>query len=155
MREIKAFIRVNMVTKVIQALEAAGITNITVIDVRAIWTGLKGTRDVHYSIELAERYMNVAKLETLVRDEDADRVVELIRRAARTGRPGGLYAARQRGSPHPLGASRRGPTARADCSAVMSAWSGTIGLVSCAAWVKSLADPASTASAWDRAHRRS
>jgi nitrogen regulatory protein PII len=30
MREIKAFIRVNMVDKVVQALEAAGIDNIAV-----------------------------------------------------------------------------------------------------------------------------
>lgn len=89
MLEIKAFIRVNMVDRVIQALEAAGISNITVIDVRAIWTSLKDApREVRYSLELAERYMNVAKLETLVRDEDADRVIDLIREAAHTGRPG-------------------------------------------------------------------
>ena len=89
MLEIKAFVRVNMVDKVVQALETAGITNITVIDVRAIWSGSQErTREMNYSIELAERYMNVAKLETLVRDEDADRVIELIRVAARTGRPG-------------------------------------------------------------------
>lgn len=89
MHEIKAFIRVNMVDKVIQALEAAGISNITVIDVRAIWTSLKEKpRDVRYSLELAERYMSVAKLETLVRDEDADRIMDLIRTAARTGHPG-------------------------------------------------------------------
>jgi nitrogen regulatory protein P-II 1 len=89
MLEIKAFVRVNMVDKVVQALETAGITNITVIDVRAIWSGSQErTREMKYSIELAERYMNVAKLETLVRDEDGDRVIELIRAAARTGRPG-------------------------------------------------------------------
>jgi nitrogen regulatory protein PII len=87
MLEIKAFVRVNMVDKVVHALEAASITNITVIDVRAI--GQVGTsRETHYSLELAERYMNVAKVETLVRDGDADRVIELIRSAARTGRPG-------------------------------------------------------------------
>lgn len=87
MREIKAFIRVNMVDKVVRALEAAGITNMTVIDVRAIGKGLP-REDLHYSLECAERYMNVAKLETLVRDEDAERVIEIIRQAARTGRPG-------------------------------------------------------------------
>ncbi len=86
MVEIKAFVRVNMVDKVIRALESAGITNLTVIDVRAIWQGLK--RDLHYSVELTERYMNVAKLETLVRDNDAERVMELIRAAAHTGREG-------------------------------------------------------------------
>lgn len=60
MVEIKAFVRVNAVDKVIRALEAAGITNLTVIDVRAIWQGLK--HDLHYSVELTERYMNVAKI---------------------------------------------------------------------------------------------
>lgn len=89
MLEIKAFIRVNVVDRVIRALEAAGISNMTVIDVRSIWTSAKGTPgDVRYSLELAERYMSVAKLETLVRDEDADWVMELIRASARTGRPG-------------------------------------------------------------------
>ena len=59
------------------------------IDVRAIWSSLRqAPRELRYSLELAERYMNVAKLETLVRDADAERVVELIRKAAFTGRPG-------------------------------------------------------------------
>lgn len=89
MREIKAFIRVNVVGAVIQALEAAGITNITVVDVRAVWAGReRPPHEVHYSLELAERYMNVARLETLVRDEDTERVIELISKAAHTGRPG-------------------------------------------------------------------
>lgn len=89
MLEIKAFVRVNMVDKVLQALETAGISNISVIDVRAIWTDKRERpREMHYSMELAERYMNVAKVETLVRDADGDRVMELIREAARTGRPG-------------------------------------------------------------------
>jgi nitrogen regulatory protein P-II 1 len=103
MLEIKAFIRVNMVDKVVQALESAGISNITVIDVRAIWAGLKETpREVRYSLELAERYMNVAKLETLVKDEDGERVIELIRTAARTGRPGDgiVYALPVRSAVH-------------------------------------------------------
>ncbi len=89
MREIKAFIRVNVVGSVIQALEAKGITNITVIDVRAVWAGHeRPSHEVHYSLELAERYMNIAKLETLVADEDTEDVIEAIRKAARTGRPG-------------------------------------------------------------------
>ena len=89
MLEIKAFVRVNMVDRVIQALESAGIAHITVIDVRAIWTGMRRVpREVQYSLELAERYMSVAKVEALVRDDDAERVMELVRAAAHTGRPG-------------------------------------------------------------------
>lgn len=109
MLEIKAFIRVNMVDKVIRALEGAGISNITVIDVRAIWTGLTRVPDVRYSLELAERYMNVVKLETLVRDEDGDRVLDLIRTAARTDRPGDgiVYALRVESAIH-VRTGRRG-----------------------------------------------
>lgn len=89
MREIKAFVRANVVDRVIRALEEAEITDVTIIDVRAIWTGLRSApRDLHYSLELAERYMNVARIEALVRDADAERVIEVIRTAARTGRPG-------------------------------------------------------------------
>jgi len=89
MREIKAFVRVNVVDRVVQALETAGIDNITIIDVRAIWTGLRGASpDLQYSLKLAERYMSVAKIETLVRDADVEQVIEIIRAAARTGRPG-------------------------------------------------------------------
>lgn len=89
MLEIKAFIRVNVVDRVVASLEAVGVSNITVIDVRAIWTGLKrAPSDVQYSLELAERYMNVAKLETVVHPENVEMVMEVIRTAARTGRPG-------------------------------------------------------------------
>jgi nitrogen regulatory protein P-II 1 len=57
----------------------------------------------------AERYMNVAKLETLVRDEDGERVVEVIRTAPRTGRPGDgvIYALPVSGAVHIL-TGRRG-----------------------------------------------
>jgi nitrogen regulatory protein P-II 1 len=111
MLEIKAFIRVNMLDKVVQALESAGITNMTVIDVRAIWRGLR-EEDLRYSLELAQRYMNVAKLETLVRDEDAGRVMELIRNAARTGRPGDgiIYAVPVQEAVH-IRTGRRGEAA--------------------------------------------
>lgn len=59
MLEVKAFIRVNVVDKVIQALEAAGISNVTVIDVRALWQGLR-REDLEYSLELAERRTVIA-----------------------------------------------------------------------------------------------
>jgi nitrogen regulatory protein PII len=60
-----------------------------VIDVRAVWVGHEhAPQEVHDSLQLAERYMSVARLETLVVDEDAPLVIEVIRKAAHTGRPG-------------------------------------------------------------------
>lgn len=87
MKEIKAYIRVNMIDKVIHALEGAGVSNMTVIDVKAVWKDLR-QEDLLYSLELAERYMNVAKLEIIARDEEASQLVELIAQTARTGRSG-------------------------------------------------------------------
>jgi len=87
MKEIKAYIRINMINKVVHALEEAGFVNMTVIDVKAIWKGL-GREDLLYSIELAERYMNVAKLELVARDQDVPRIAQIIEQMARTGRSG-------------------------------------------------------------------
>jgi hypothetical protein len=57
--------------------------------VRAIWTGIRRVpREVQYFLELAERHVSVAKAEALVRDEDGERVMGLVRAAAHTGPPG-------------------------------------------------------------------
>lgn len=65
MKLIKAYIRTNMIDKVIHALEAGGFADMTVIDLKAIRQGID-PNDLDYSIELAERYMNVAKLEMVL-----------------------------------------------------------------------------------------
>jgi nitrogen regulatory protein P-II 1 len=87
MKEIKAYIRVHMLDKVIRGLEDAGFTDMTVIDVHAIRRGLRD-EDMAYSVELAERYMNVAKLAIVVRDQDVDVATRLICERARTGAKG-------------------------------------------------------------------
>ena len=87
MKEIKAYVRVRMLDKVVRALEEAGFTDMTVIDVQAIRHGISD-EDLEYSFELAERYMNVAKLAIVVRDPDVDKVVGVIRERGRTGRKG-------------------------------------------------------------------
>jgi nitrogen regulatory protein P-II 1 len=87
MKLIKAYIRTNMIDKVIRALEDAGFTDLTVIDVKAIRVGID-EKDLEYSIELAERYMNVAKLDMVLQDNDAERAKEIILKTARTGRKG-------------------------------------------------------------------
>jgi nitrogen regulatory protein P-II 1 len=76
-----------MIDKVIRALEDAGFSDMTVIDVKAIRSGINET-DLEYSIEIAERYMNVAKLEIVLPDGDVERAKEIILKKARTGRKG-------------------------------------------------------------------
>jgi nitrogen regulatory protein P-II 1 len=87
MKEVKAYIRRHMIDRVIQALEQAGFTDMTLIDVKGITAGLK-VEDSHYSLELAEKYMNVVKLEIACRDQDAERIVEIIKTSAHTGQKG-------------------------------------------------------------------
>jgi nitrogen regulatory protein P-II 1 len=87
MKEVKAYIRVHMLDKVIRALEEAGFTDMTVDDLRVIRRGLR-EEDLEYSAELADRYMNVAKLAMVVRDQDVALVTGLICERARTGAKG-------------------------------------------------------------------
>ncbi|MGH7796262.1 MAG: P-II family nitrogen regulator [Candidatus Binatia bacterium] len=87
MKLIKAYIRTNMIDKVIRALEDDGLTDMTLIDVKAIRKGLD-ERDLDYSIELAERYMSVAKLEIVLEDDRVEQAKNIILKAARTGRKG-------------------------------------------------------------------
>ncbi|HLE63303.1 MAG TPA: P-II family nitrogen regulator [Pyrinomonadaceae bacterium] len=87
MKLIKAYIRTNMIDKVIRALEDAGFTDMTVIDVKAIRSGID-PKDLEYSVEIAERYMNVAKLELVLEDDSVASAREVILKTARTGRQG-------------------------------------------------------------------
>jgi len=48
MKLIKAYIRTNMIDKVIHALEASGFTDMTVIDVKAIRSGIN-PKNLEYS----------------------------------------------------------------------------------------------------------
>lgn len=87
MKLIKAYIRTNMIDKVLHALEEAGFTDMTVIDVKAIPQGID-PKDLQYSMEIAERYMNVAKLEIFLRDDQVEEAKEIVLKTARTGRRG-------------------------------------------------------------------
>ena len=87
MKLIKAYIRTNMIDKVINALEAGGFTDMTLIDVQAIRGGID-PKDLEYSVELADRYMSVAKLEIVLEDEHVELAKETILKTARTGRKG-------------------------------------------------------------------
>lgn len=87
MEEVKAYVRVHMLDKVIRAIEEAGFTDITVHDLRAIRRGLRD-EDLEYSVELVDRYMNVAKLAMVVRDSDVAVITRIICERARTGAKG-------------------------------------------------------------------
>jgi nitrogen regulatory protein PII len=87
MKEVNAYIRHSLVGKVIEALEGAGFRNMTLLDGKGVTSGLP-YEEYNYSLELAEQYINVVKLEAVCRDQDADEIVRIIRMNAHTGKPG-------------------------------------------------------------------
>lgn len=87
MKEVKAYIRHHRVNQVIETLEGAGFTDMTLIDVRGITSGLLN-EEYKYSLQLAEKYMDVIKLEIVCTDEQVKKAVTIIAETARTGRKG-------------------------------------------------------------------
>jgi nitrogen regulatory protein PII len=87
MKEVKAYVRIHMLDKVVRGLEDAGFTDMTIDDLRAIRRGLRD-EDLDYSVGLAERYMGVAKLALVVRDRDVRTVTRIVCEKARTGEKG-------------------------------------------------------------------
>lgn len=109
MKEIKAYIRTNMINKVVRALEEADLTDMTVIDVKAIRRSLSQP-DIDYSLELAEPYMNMAKLEMVLTDSAVEQAKAIILKTARTGRRGDglIYVSQVEEAIHIRTGTRRG-----------------------------------------------
>lgn len=84
MKEIKAYIRTNVVERTVAALEAAEAPGITVTRVHPVGYGFDpnyfaGTQDI------TKLYPAMAKVEVVCMDEDVDRLVGAISKKARTG----------------------------------------------------------------------
>jgi len=85
MKEIKAFIRVSKAEEVIEALEAINVCDITLIDVMGIGTHLSDPSQAKYSVQLVNKYSQVAKVEIVCRNENEHEIVETIRKTAYSG----------------------------------------------------------------------
>lgn len=77
MKEIKAYVRIRRMDDVVRALEVAGFTRMTIIDVSALGK-LADSKEAKYSIEFVEKYSRMAKIELVCQDRDADAVVTII-----------------------------------------------------------------------------
>lgn len=87
MKEIKAYIRLKKAEEVIHALEEAGVPGFTVIEVKAIGAAAVPEKE-RFSIEYAEMYSPITKLEVVCNDGDSDRLVDIIKEKAYTGHRG-------------------------------------------------------------------
>ena len=87
MKEIKAYVRANMANHVIEALAKSDPVDFSILAVRGVTQGLP--REAYsFSVKLGELFEEVVKFELICRDENADRLAELIQKAASTGRKG-------------------------------------------------------------------
>jgi len=77
MKEIKAYVKLSALEKVVAALKDAGFCCMSIIDVSGLGA-LMDPKEAKYSFEFVQKMSKVAKLELVCRDENADTVVRLI-----------------------------------------------------------------------------
>lgn len=83
MKEVKAFIRKRKSEEVVDALEAIGIDRMTLIDVMGI--GRTDPKQSQFSVRLAERYAEIAKLVLVCKKEEVSKIVDVILDKAHSG----------------------------------------------------------------------
>ena len=87
MKKIEAIIKPFKLDEVKDALQDAGVTGITVTDVRGFGRQ-KGNSEVYQGAEYIVDFLPKVKLELVVIDSISQRVIEIIRKAANEGRIG-------------------------------------------------------------------
>jgi nitrogen regulatory protein P-II 1 len=87
MKRIEAFVRVNKLDEVKQALEEAGINGMSVEQVRGYGRQL-GRTDKYRGSTYAVNLLPKLRLEIMVKDEDLETAVEAIIKASHTGEIG-------------------------------------------------------------------
>jgi nitrogen regulatory protein P-II 1 len=84
---ITAIIKPHKVTDVKNALIAAGVEGMTITEVRGFGRQ-RGKTEVYRGSEYTVDFIPKARIEVLVEDSDADRIIEVIHDAARTDKIG-------------------------------------------------------------------
>ncbi|MEX1138687.1 MAG: P-II family nitrogen regulator [Bacteroidota bacterium] len=87
MKELKAYVRVNVLNDVVHVLERAGFKSMTIIDVSALGN-LADPEKSEYSLEFVEKYSKMAKIEMVCRDEDVEKALDIIKKRGCTHQHG-------------------------------------------------------------------
>jgi len=86
MKEVKAYVHRNLIADVVKALRSAGFERISFVDVMGMLKAMDNL-EREFSIKLGQEVITEVKVEVVCADEEVARVVELIRKSARTGQP--------------------------------------------------------------------
>ncbi|MHB1347693.1 MAG: P-II family nitrogen regulator [Candidatus Humimicrobiaceae bacterium] len=84
MKKIECIIRPEKLDEVKEALNEAGVMGLTVTDVLGCGRQ-KGRKEVYRGIEYTLNLLPKIKVETIVREEDVDKIAKIISEAAKTG----------------------------------------------------------------------
>ena len=84
MKKIECIIRPEKLDEVKEALDEAGIMGLTVTDVLGCGRQ-KGRKEVYRGIEYTLNLLPKIKIETVVRDEDVEKIALIISKTAKTG----------------------------------------------------------------------
>jgi len=87
MTKIEAIIKPYTLEKVRDALEAVGVTGMTIYEVKGFGRQ-KGYNEIYRGAEYTVDFLPKLKLETIVPDKETDKVVDAIVEAANTGKIG-------------------------------------------------------------------
>ncbi|MBI4083493.1 MAG: P-II family nitrogen regulator [Candidatus Lambdaproteobacteria bacterium] len=87
MKKIEAIIKPHALEKVRDALNRAGVSGMTIYEVRG-YGRQKGHTELYRGAEYTVDYLPKVKIETICTDDMVDKLVEVITQAANTGKIG-------------------------------------------------------------------
>jgi len=87
MKKVEAIIKPFKLDEVKDALVEIGIGGMTVTEVRGFGQQ-KGHTEIYRGTEYVIEFLPKVKIEVVVKDEDVEKVIEIIMKAAQTGRVG-------------------------------------------------------------------
>jgi nitrogen regulatory protein P-II 1 len=108
MKQITAIIKPFKLEEVREALAECGVTGLTVTEVKGFGRQ-KGHTELYRGAEYVVDFLPKVKVEVVVKDDDVDRCVDAIVKAARTGKigDGKIFVTRWSGGAHPHRRDRR------------------------------------------------
>jgi len=86
MKELKAFIHRNRAIDVVHALQAAGFTRLSAVDVMGLVTALDN-KEQDYSTEIGTGVVTEVKVEVVCDNDQVQEAVRIIREQGATGQP--------------------------------------------------------------------
>lgn len=87
MKKVTGIVRIGLVGEIIHMIEDAGCRCLSVVDICGLGDLLDPKR-AHISFEYEGYYMKMSRIEVLCRDDDAEALMEIIKRHGHTDHPG-------------------------------------------------------------------